>query len=304
MSSAVMRALGDSRTPVVFLVIASVINIVLDLLFIMKLNMGVGGAAAATVISQLISGILCVLTLIRNYPILRCTREECRFRRRYSLKLIGVGLPMGLQFSVTAIGSVILQSSVNVLGTVYVAAMTAGGKVNMLLTPVFDALASAMATFAGQNIGARRVDRVRKGLLAASVLGCIYCLLALVAVVLLGKPALLLFVDAGETDVLRYAYQHMFTFVLFFIPLMFVNVLRLTIQGIGYTVLAICAGVLEMVARAFMGSFMVPVFGYNAAVLASPAAWILADLFLFPACFIILRRTEQRMHSGKESAIL
>lgn len=295
MSSAILRSLGDSKTPVMFLVMASIINIVLDLVFIIVFHMGVQGAALATAVSQLASGVGCLMTLVKRFPILRPREGDTKYRPNYCRRLVLVGLPMGLQFSITGLGSLVLTSSVNVLGTVYVAASTAGGKMSAFFCTVIDALASTMATYAGQNLGARKLDRIHQGLKAASIVGCIYCVAALIVILLAGKPMMTMFVDASETEVLNYAQQYLTAFGTFYIPLFFVNIVRLTIQGMGYTRLAVIAGVLEMIARGVVGAVFVPIFGFSAACLASPSAWILADAFLFPAYFAVMKKLRQRL---------
>ena len=190
MASGILRSLGDSRTPVVFLVLASLVNIVLDLVLIIYCGMDVAGAAVATAISQLVSGLGCLIVIMRKFPILKLTKEDRRFSMKRARSMLGIGLPMGLQFSITAIGSVVVQWSVNGLGVNAVAAVSAAVKLSMFFACVFDALASTMATFAGQNIGARKLDRVRQGLRSASEVGIIYCVLALGVVLLFGDKML------------------------------------------------------------------------------------------------------------------
>ena len=161
MASGILRSLGDSKTPVVFLVMASLVNIALDLFLIIACGMDVAGAAVATAVSQLIAGLGCLLVILKKFPILKLTKEDRRFSLKRSRSMLGIGLPMGLQFSITAIGSVMVQWSVNGLGVDAVAAVSAAVKLSMFFACVFDSLASTMATYAGQNIGARRPDRVR-----------------------------------------------------------------------------------------------------------------------------------------------
>lgn len=295
MAGGILRSLGDSKTPVYYLALASVINIVLDLTFILNLGMGVAGAALATVISQLVSGVGCVITMRRRFPILKCSADDRRFRPVFARRLIAIGVPMGLQYSITAIGSVVLQSAVNGLGTLAVAAVTASSKLSMFFTCVFDTLATTMATFAGQNMGAKKLDRISAGLRAAAVIGMIYCALAFLVIVLLGRQMIGLFVDAGEAQVIDMACHFLLINSAFYVPLLFVNIVRLSIQGMGFTQLAIFAGVFEMIARILVGAVFVPIFGFDAACFASPVAWIFADLFLFPSYFAIMKRLRQRM---------
>ncbi|MCF2652333.1 MATE family efflux transporter [Anaeromassilibacillus senegalensis] len=293
MLAGIQRALGDSRTPVVFLVIASVINIVLDVVLIVLIPLGVAGAALATVVSQLAAGLACLVYASRHYEVLRMSRDDFKLRAPYVRRLIGMGLPMALQTSITAIGSVILQASVNSLGSQAVASVTAGSKLYMFFACAYDAMGVTMSTYSGQNIGARKIDRIGQGVKACGVVGIVYSVLALLVIVFFGKWLLLLFVDASETAILAAAYQYLLTSGLFLIPLTYVNVLRLTIQGMGYSRLAMFAGVFEMVARGGTGALLVPAFGFAAACFAGPIAWLMADSFLIPAYFHVIRRARR-----------
>ena len=293
MLAGIQRALGDSRTPVVFLVIASVINIVLDVVLIVLIPLGVAGAALATVVSQLAAGLACLVYASRHYEVLRMSRDDFKLRAPYVRRLIGMGLPMALQTSITAIGSVILQASVNSLGSQAVASVTAGSKLYMFFACAYDAMGVTMSTYSGQNIGARKIDRIGQGVKACGIVGIVYSVLALLVIVFFGKWLLLLFVDASETAILAAAYQYLLTSGLFLIPLTYVNVLRLTIQGMGYSRLAMFAGVFEMVARGGTGALLVPAFGFAAACFAGPIAWLMADSFLIPEYFHVIRRARR-----------
>lgn len=293
MLAGIQRALGDSRTPVVFLVIASVINIVLDVVLIVLIPLGVAGAALATVVSQLAAGLACLVYASRHYEVLRMSRDDFKLRAPYVRRLIGMGLPMALQTSITAIGSVILQASVNSLGSQAVASVTAGSKLYMFFACAYDAMGVTMSTYSGQNIGARKIDRIGQGVKACGIVGIVYSVLALLVIVFFGKWLLLLFVDASETAILAAAYQYLLTSGLFLIPLTYVNVLRLTIQGMGYSRLAMFAGVFEMVARGGTGALLVPALGFAAACFAGPIAWLMADSFLIPAYFHVIRRARR-----------
>ena len=287
--SCTMRSLGDSTTPLVFLFFSSVLNVGLDFFSILVLGMGVEGAAWATVISQAVSGVLCLLYMKRKFTILRMQGDEWKPNRRYMRTLCNMGVPMGLQYSITAIGSVILQASVNTLGSMAGAAVTAGTKISNFMCCPFDALGSTMATYGGQNVGARKLDRVDAGLRTGCIIGCVYAIAAFVFLWFFGKWIILLFVDAGEADILHNTQVFLLTYSAFYIPLVFVNAVRFMIQGVGYSKLAVVAGVCEMAARSFVGFFLVPIFGYRAVCFASPAAWICADLFLIPAYRHVMR---------------
>jgi putative MATE family efflux protein len=281
--SGVLRAVGDSKHPVMFLVIASFLNIALDLLFILGLKLGVAGAALATVLSQLVSGILCLIFIMKKVDILHVNKFDFRLERHFVSKLLNMGLPMGLQYSITAIGSVILQIAVNGQGADVVAAVTTAGKVSMFFVCPFDALGSTMSTYGGQNVGAGKLDRLSKGLKAAGFLGSAYAIIAFGVLYFFGQYFALLFMDAGETVVLAYAHKMLIWNSAFYIPLVFVNVVRFLIQGMGFSMLAILAGVSEMIARVFAALLLVPAIGYTGICLAIPLAWIFADAFLMPA---------------------
>lgn len=291
--AALLRALGDSRTPVIFLVIASFLNIALDLLLIVVIPMGVVGAAVATVLSQLLSGVACFVFIVKKFPALHISRQDLHIDTGYLTRLCSIGIPMGLQFSITAIGSIILQTSVNALGSGIVAAVTAAGRLYSLFACAFDALGVAMSTYGGQNIGARKVERLSPGLRAAMIIGSIYSVFSLLVIWLLGKPLLTLFVEATEVEIINNAYLFMMINVAFFIPLAGVNIFRLMIQGMGYSKMAVFAGVSEMIARGVVGAWLVPALGYIAACFASPIAWIMADLFLIPAYYAIVHHLKK-----------
>lgn len=302
MAGGIMRSLGDSKTPVYFLTMASLVNIVLDLVLILVFDMGVAGAAIATIISQLASGVGCLIVLMKRFPILRMSKDDMVFRPEYAKRLVGMGMPMGLQFSITAIGGLVVQTAVNGLGTVYVAAVTAGAKLNNFFSCIFDALASTMATFAGQNVGARKVERVHQGLKAAAVVGCVYCALCLAAVLLFAPNLLSIFVDGSDTLVIGYAQQYLVVNVSCYVALLLVNIVRLTIQGLGFTRVAMIAGALEMVARSGVAVLLVPIFGFSGACWANPMAWLFADAFLIPCYFHVMKKLQHRLYPAGHNA--
>lgn len=285
----ILRSLGDSRTPVIWLIVSSLVNIALDILFILAFHLDVFGAALATVLAQALAGAGCLARMIRGYPILRTERSDWRWDRRRMGELCLMGLPMGLQYSITAIGSVMMQTAVNGLGTVYVTSVTAASKVSMFLCCPFDAMGSTMATYGGQNVGAGKWDRLHQGMRACVTLGAVYSAVALIALLFLANPLIMLFLDTESASLLPLARQYLLVSALFFFPLALVNIVRFMIQGMGFSPLATLAGVLEMAARAGLAC-LVPVFGFSAACFASPAAWIMADLFLIPAYFHCCRK--------------
>lgn len=293
MLSGIIRALGDSKTPVIFLLISSVLNIGLDLFFIVVLHTGVAGAAWATVISQGISGVLCLLYMIKKFDILHIQKEEWAVESQMMLTLCNMGIPMGLQYSITAIGSVILQTATNTLGSIAVASTTAAGRIGGFLACPFDAMGSTMATYSGQNVGAGKLERVGQGMRSCIWLGAGYSVIALLVSVLFGKQLATLFVEGTETVILENVQLFLIINTVFYFPLALVNIIRFTIQGVGFPRFAILAGVFEMIARALAGIVLVPAFGFVGACLGSPIAWILADAFLIPAYIHVINKLKK-----------
>lgn len=284
-TAAIIRSLGDSRSPVIFLAIASGINIVLDIVFIVAFHMGVEGPALATVISQGISGLLSLFYMKKKFEILRISKEEWKMRGSYMKTLCYMGIPMGLQYSVTAIGTLVIQAAINGFGSMTVAGVTAAQRINAFISCPIEAIGATMAPYSGQNMGAGKLDRVGKGLRDASLLGFVISAVLFVFVLLTGKQLSLLFLDTADAQVVAYSYRFLVFTAAGYCLLVLVNTVRFTIQGMGFSVFAITSGVLEMIARSLAGLVVVPLIGYTGICLAHPMAWIFADAFLIPAFF-------------------
>ncbi len=301
--SGVIRSMGDSKTPVFFLTLSAMLNIALDILFIVAFELGVAGAAAATVISQLISGLLCLVYMIRKFEILHITREEWKMNPFYMRQLCGMGVPMGLQYSITAIGAVILQTSVNTLGALAVASVTAAGRVNMFFSCPFEAMGSAMATYGGQNVGAKKLERLGQGLKACSLLGAAYAAVAFVVMFFFGDNLAALFVDsqnsAQAAELLANAKLFLTINSAFYVALAMVNIFRLMIQGMGFGTFAILAGVFEMVARTLVGLVLVPWLGFLGVCCSNPLAWTAATAFLIPAYRHVRRKLNRTLERSE-----
>ncbi len=300
MVAAIMRALGDSKTPLYFLILTSALNIGLDLVFIIPFHMGVLGAALATDISQVISGVLSFAYLRRKFDVLKMEKGDMAYSKKACGRLLGIGVPMGLQCSITAIGSVIMQWAVNVLGSTAVAAVTAAGKTQSLLTVPLESIGTAMATYAGQNLGASRMDRVRQGVNSALLIILVYALASAFILHFTDVQIMSLFLDtAKEVDIVNMGREYLFWNSVFFIPLGALIVWRYTIQGLGFSTLAMMAGVAEMVARTAVAIVLVPILGYFGAELSNPAAWVAACLFLYPAYKWTCRQLDNRLLAAK-----
>ncbi len=288
-----IRSLGDSKTPVIFLTIAALLNVGLDLLFILVMQMGVGGAAWATVISQAISGLACLFYIRLRFPILHLSREHWKPDKSYIKILCGMGLPMGLQYSITAIGSVILQSAVNTLGSLAVAAVATANKVGMFVCCPFDAMGATMATYAGQNVGARKLKRLGQGMRSCIWLGAGYSVIGFLVVLFAGRAAASLFLSENDPVLFDMIERYLRLNGAFYFTLALVNIIRFMIQGLGFGKLAVVAGVCEMIARAVAGFLLVPTFGFDAVGFASPLAWTAADIFLIAAYVHVMKVLRQ-----------
>ena len=296
MVASIMRALGDSKTPLYFLILTSALNIGLDLLFIVPFKMGILGAALATDISQAISGVVSFGFLCRKFEVLHMQKGELAFSKRACTRLMGIGVPMGLQCSITAIGSVIMQWAVNVLGSTAVAAVTAASKTMNLLTVPLESVGTAMATYSGQNLGAARMDRVRKGVTSALLIATVYSIASALILHFADVAVMSLFLDTTtEVEIVAMGREYLFWNSVFFVPLGALIVWRYSIQGLGFSTLAMMAGVAEMIARTAVAIVLVPMLGYFGAELANPAAWIAACIFLSPAYRWTCRQLDDRL---------
>ena len=300
-----IRSVGDSKTPLYFLLISAALNIALDLIFIAVLGFGIAGAAWATVISQGFSGLLCFFYMKAKFEVLRLKKEDKIISAKRMVTLLGIGVPMGAQYSITAIGSVILQWSVNCLGSIYVAAMVTAQKISIFFSTPYDALGTTMATYAGQNVGAKKIGRLNSGLFWGNIIGFAWSVFALIVLFFFSENLASLFMNKNESvevieKVTRNVFYALMANGITYWLLVLVNNVRFMIQGMGFSRLAIFAGLAELVGRGFIAIFLVPIFGFQGAVLASPLAWLLADSFLVPAYFAS-RRKLIRMFGKEES---
>lgn len=293
--ASILRALGNSKTPLYFLIVAALLNIVLDLVLIIIFHMGVAGAAWATVISQGISGILCLFYIAKSVPELQLKKDDWKLRKNITINQISVGIPMGLQYSITAIGTMMVQSALNILGSYPVAAFTAGSKIENIFSQAFVAIGTAMATYNAQNIGAGKLNRVREGFRAAHIIGITYSVVTGVFLIVAGKYLSYLFISDNAANVIPMVDIYVKCVGIFFIPLYFVNSLRNGIQGMGYGILPMLAGVAELSGRGITAVIAASKESYLGTCLASPMAWIVASLLLIFMYFYVMKDTEKKL---------
>ena len=288
--SALLRAIGNSKMPLYFLILAAALNVVLDLVFIINFQMGTAGAAYATVISQGISGLLCLLYIVKAVPIFRLSRRDMVMDGKMMAEQLKVGLPMALQFSITAIGSIMVQTSLNMLGSTLVAAYTAAGKIEQILTQAYVALGTAMANYSAQNVGAGDIPRIRQGFRAATIWGSVYSVAAGVLIMTVGKYLTYLFVSEDAAMLLDSVDLYLKCIGFFFIPLNIVNAYRNGLQGLGYGLLPMTAGVAELAGRGVIAVISARYSSYFGICMAGPAAWVLAGGLLVVLYFYIVKK--------------
>ena len=291
--SSILRALGDSKTPLYFLVLSAVLNIALDLVLIIVFHMGAAGAAYATVIAQGVSGVGCLLYIWKKVPLLKLEKDDFRPEAYLAKIQLSVGLPMALQYSITAIGAMMVQSSLNLLGSLSVAAYTAANKIEQIGTQAYVALGTTMATYCAQNMGAGQIKRTRQGFRSATVMGSIYSVILAIPMMTVGKYLVHFFVSENAGQIMNQADIYLKWTFLFMIPLTIVNVYRNGIQGMGYGILPMLAGVAELVGRGAVAMVAGWKRSFIGACLASPAAWILAGGLLLFMYFKIVKEQEK-----------
>ena len=278
--ASILRALGNSKVPLYFLILSALLNVVLDLVFIIVFKLGAPGAAWATVIAQGTSGLLCIVYIMKCIPELRLTRDDWKLRWNLAAKQIGIGIPMGLQYSITAIGTMMVQTALNMLGSYAVAAFTAGSKIEQIFTQAYVAQGTASATYNAHNIGAGRLDRVKKGFHASHMIGIGYSIVVGAILFTFGKYFAYLFISDNISEVLPMVDTYVKCVAVFFVPLYFVNVLRNGIQGMGYGLLPMMAGVAELAGRGITALVAAQHSSYIGTCLASPVAWVFASCLL------------------------
>lgn len=278
MSAGILRALGDSKTPLYFLIVSSVINIILDLVFIINFKMGVAGAAYATIISQGFSALLCLFYMLKKYKILRLKKDDFKVNKDYYITHLKIGIPMALQFSITAIGIMTVQGAINVFGSVVIASYTASSKVQQIVMQPAITLGVTMATFCGQNLGSGDFHRIRAGVRKGVEISCITNIIAAFVLMFGGKYFMSLFIENPSNEILNYG-QLVFNYsAYFFVPLGLIFIYRNALQGMGQSFIPMMAGVFELIARAIV-AFTLPKFiGFTGICLADPCAWLAAAI--------------------------
>ena len=269
-----LRAIGDALTPLIFLIVATVSNIGLDYLFILGFQMGVQGAAYATVLAQLLSVVLCLIRIFRKFPILHIQKEDFRFDRELMAEMYKSGLSMGLMSCLVGIGTILLQSAINTLGTTVIVAHTAARKVFELVSLPNSVLGSAMATYCGQNYGARRFDRIRQGIRASLIIAAVWVVVVfLICHTIEGK--LIQFVaSTTNPDVIYWGSTYLKVDMSFIVICGVIVILRNSMQGFGDRVIPVFSSCIELAGKIIFAFVFAPMFAYWGIILAEPMVWI------------------------------
>lgn len=295
MAASILRALGNGKTPLVAMVIASLTNIVLDLVFVLVFHWGVQGAAAATIIAQCISALYCFWH-VGKIKILRMSKEDWKFESALCGNLMTLGIPMAFQNTIIAVGGMIVQSIVNGFGVTFIAGYTATNKLYGLLEVAATSYGFAMTTYSGQNLGAGKIERISKGIRAGMVIGVVTSAVIAACMILFGKAILSCFitVDAEQgAEALSVAY-HFLVLMSVWLPVLYIlHISRSCIQGLGNTVLPMGSGIAEFVMRTGSALLLPGIVGNVGVMYAEILAWIGADLILVPSYFIVMRKIKQ-----------
>ena len=293
--AAFLRALGDSKSPLYFLIISAVINVFLDILFIVKIGMGVEGCAYATVIAQAISAVCCLIYIIKKFPILHLKKENFEVSFTSFRYLLALGIPMGLQFSITAIGTIIVQSAVNIYGATYMAGFSAAGKIQNVIGMVAVSMGATIATYVGQNRGAGRMDRVKQGVKYSWIMLLVWSVVEMALVYFGGKYFTYLFISPSQTDVVQVSVIYFRTVFWAYPFLCTIFVFRNALQGMGYGMVPMLGGVFELVARTLIVVLVAGRTTFAGVCLADPMAWIAALIPLIPYYYYVMGKHMKAM---------
>ena len=293
-AAGILRGIGDSKTPLYFLLLASGLNIALDIFLIVVARLGTAGAAYATVISQGVSAILCFVYMFWKFDILKVSKEDFYFDLDGLAKMISIGIPMALNYSITAIGTIIFQSAMNVFGSTVVAAYTAASKVNAIATQTMPTLGTAMATYCGQNLGAGKYDRIYKGMRQGFLLCFVASAIAAAVNLLGGRAIVSWFISNPTEEIYTYAMQYLEIVSIYMVPLAWIFVYRNGLQGLNKGLIPMISGVVELVSRYIVILLCAKPFGYKGICYADPAAWVTTGILLI-VTYCIWKRNMVKM---------
>ncbi len=291
----ILRSLGDGKTPLNAMIIASVLNITLDVLFVYSFQWGIAGAAFATLIAQAFSSVFCFWR-IRRIEILRLEKSDWELNQTLSMRLLGLGAPMAFQNIIIAVGGMIVQAVVNGFGVIFIAGFTATNKLYGLLEIAATSYGYSVVTYVGQNLGAGKIDRIKSGTKASVILACLTSLVIAAAMIIFGKLILGCFISGTPEQVeeaMKVAYLYLFIMSAFLPILYILHVVRSSIQGMGNTFLPMISGVAEFIMRTGSAMALPVLVGENGIFFAEILAWFGADVVLVASYLAVVKRLEQ-----------
>ena len=284
--AASLRALGDTVTPLVILAISVALNIVGDLLFVLVLKSGVRGAAIATVLAQAIAFVVCWIYMVKRYELLRLSREDFKDPNPVMVKnMLGAGMSMGFMSSLINIGSLTLQTAINKLGNDYIVAQTAARKLTEMFMIMFTVFGNTMATYCGQNLGAGKIDRIKKGIWLAIFYTCIWCTLVIVASYTIGDKLVYLVTGTHNENVILNATRYLKFDTLFYYVTAVICIVRNAMQGLDDHITPIVSSTLEMLGKIVIAFTLVPHLGYTGVIIAEPIVWFVMVIPLIVQIF-------------------
>ena len=290
--SSFLRAVGNSKVPLYSLMVSAFVNIILDMLLVVVIPMGVAGAAIATVIAQGVGGVICMIYLIRKVPLMHFGKEHLKLEHQCVMNQLGIGIPMALQFSITAVGTILVQAALNTFGSVAVAAYTAACKVEQLVTQPYSAMGMTMATYSAQNRGINDLNRIRKGTRIANYISAVYSVVVYGVIIVLLPYLIQLFVGNEVTEVLGYARIYIYVCGSCFIPLGMIFIFRNVLQGAGFALLPMLGGVVELLCRSVAAYGAVKLNSFTGVCMANAGTWLVTGIFLAVAYLFIIRKLE------------
>ena len=299
--SSFLRAVGNSQVPLIFLIFSALLNVVLDFVFILQFHMGVAGAAWATILSQGISAVLCLIYIYMRVPVLAPGKHHWRLHGGDTRRQMSMGIPMSLQFAITASGTMVMQSAINLFGSEAVASLTAACKLQNLVTQGMSAMGQTMAAYSGQNFGKGDIQRIKQGVKTSLLVSVVYAVVSAALVCLLLKPALGLFFT-GNVDIdamMPWAKTYLYMCAAFYVPLSVIFVFRNTMQGCGYGFLPMMGGVSELLARLVVAIIAIHLVSYPLACFCDPAAWTAAAVFTGISYIFVIKDIDKKYNRQK-----
>lgn len=293
--SSLLRAVGNSKVPLYFLVLAAILNIVLDLVFVIVFHMGVAGAALATVTSQGVSGFLCLLYIVKKVPVLQIEKRHIIPEGSCVKNQLSIGVPMALQFSITAVGAMMVQVALNMLGSTVVAAYTVACKIEQFVTQIYGAMGMTMATYSAQNRGVGDLERIKKGQRIAFWMSAVYSVVVFALLEMILPWTVRLFITDVTVEIMGYVRTYITVCGAFFVPLGMIFIYRNVMQGCGYGFLPMMGGVVELVCRAVVAVIAVYSHSYVGVCSANASAWGVTGIFLWVSYHFIMKKMARRV---------